>query len=90
MSKADFVMPHEAGIKFLEAFEPKGPWVLTAVPPHRKGIQTRTFYPHSIPSLRKWLALRNRSANFHVNRPNRNLDEKAEHKPKNHRCRCQI
>jgi hypothetical protein len=85
MSEAGLVIPqpdNEAAIKFLEMFEPEGPWVLTAIPAHRKVIQTRTFYPHSIPSLREWLAVRNGSANlyFHVNRPLRDLDEKAEGK----------
>jgi hypothetical protein len=80
---SDFVMPqpdNEAAIKFLESFEPEGPWVLTAIPPHRKGIQTRTFYPRSISALHDWLAARNGSTNlyFHVNRPLRDLDKKAE------------
>ena len=29
----------EAAIRFLQMFEPEGPWVLTAIPPHRKGIK---------------------------------------------------
>jgi hypothetical protein len=70
----------EAAVEFLLAFEPEGPWVPTAIPPHRKGIQTRTFHPHSIPSLRDWLAARNGSSNlyFHVNRALTDLDKKAE------------
>jgi hypothetical protein len=70
----------EAAIKFLQMFEPEGPWVLTAIPPHRKGIKTSTFCPSSIDVLRGWLAERNGSANlyFHVNRPLRHLDKKAE------------
>jgi len=54
MSEAAIIMPQsdtEAAIEFLLAFEPEGPWVPTAIPPHRKGIQTRTFHPHSIPLL---------------------------------------
>jgi hypothetical protein len=83
MSEATFVTPqpdNEAAIKFLETFEPEGPWVLTGIPPDREGIRTRTFYPHSIPSLREWLAVRNRSANiyFRVNRLLGDLDKKAE------------
>jgi len=83
MSEADFVIPqpdNETAIKFLETFEPEGPWVLTAIPPHREGIRTRTFYPHSIPSLREWLAALNGSANiyFRVNRLLGDLDKKAE------------
>ena len=70
----------EAAIKFLQMFEPEGPWVPTAIPPHRKGIQTRTFGPGSINELREWLAERNGFANlyFHVNRPLKHLDKKAE------------
>ena len=83
MSEANIVIPQpdtEAAIKFLQKFEPEGPWVLTAIPPHRKGIQTHTFYPHSTHLLREWLAVRNGFVNlyFHVNRPLRDLDKKAE------------
>ena len=80
MSEVNVLLDNEAAITFLQTFEPEGPWVLTAIPPHRKGIQTRTFYPHNIPSLRDWLAARNGNANlyFHVNRPLRDLDKKAE------------
>ena len=70
----------EAAIKFLQMFEPDGPWVLTAIPPHRKGIQTRTFHPHSLDQLREWIGNRNGYDNlyFHVNRPLTDLSKKAE------------
>jgi hypothetical protein len=83
MSDTKSVMPQpdtEAAIRFLQMFEPEGPWVLTAIPPHRKGIQTRTFHPHSLDILREWLERHNGFANlyFHVNRPLTDLNKKAE------------
>ncbi|MHC2708386.1 hypothetical protein ACVIWV_007679 [Bradyrhizobium diazoefficiens] len=83
MSDTDNAVPqpdNDAAIAFLNAFEPEGPWVLTAIPPHRKGIQTRTFGPDCMDQLKQWLVTRNGNANlyFHVNRPLRNLDKKAE------------
>jgi hypothetical protein len=83
MSEANHVSPQpdtEAAIKFLQTFEPEGHWVLTAIPPHKKGIQTRTFHPHSLDALKEWLEQRNGSANlyFHVNRPLTDLNKKAE------------
>ncbi|MBR0940245.1 hypothetical protein [Bradyrhizobium liaoningense] len=83
MSDTDNAVPqpdNDAAIELLNAFEPEGPWVLTAIPPHRKGIQTRTFGPDCMDQLKQWLVTRNGNANlyFHVNRPLRNLDKKAE------------
>jgi len=50
MSEADFVIPqpdNETAIKFLETFEPEGPWVLTDT---EKGFErarsTRTAFRH--------------------------------------------
>lgn len=68
-----------AAIDFLRAFEPEGPWLLTAIRPDRKAISTRTFQPGDA-ELGEWLAEHNGTRNiyFSVNRPMRFLTKKAD------------
>ena len=70
----------EASINFLRRFEPEGHWVLTAIRPDRKAIETRTFHHENLDALRAWLTEHNGSWNiyFHVNRALRDLNKKAE------------
>jgi len=66
-------------IEFLKAFHPAGPWVLTAITPDGKKIETKTFGPKSVASAEKWIGKHNGERNlyFSVNLPNRKLDKKA-------------
>ena len=34
---------YDASIEFLQKWNPAGPWVLTAIDPNKKGIETVTF-----------------------------------------------
>lgn len=69
-----------AALEFLHRWASSGPWVLTAVHPDRKGIQTRTFYPGSEQELRDWINEHQgeRNVYFHVNPVTRDLNAKAE------------
>lgn len=73
---------NNAALEFLRLFEPEGPWILTAIRPDPKVIQTRTFWPGDDSALRGWLNDHNGTSNlyFHVNRPSRDLNKKAERK----------
>lgn len=72
-------MDNSASIKFLQKWNPAGPWVLTAIQIDRKGIETRTFDPKSLQQLEAWLTLHNGMNNiyFHVNSTIGVLDKKA-------------
>ena len=63
--------------EFLTFMYPEGPWILTAIGVNRKTIETKTFYPHD--DVEKWCEGKNIKSNlyFSVNRPNRDLDKKA-------------
>jgi len=69
-----------AAVAFLRAFEPEGPWVLTAIRLDKKALDTKTFTPADESALTHWLDERNGRWNiyFHVNRPTRALTKKAE------------
>jgi hypothetical protein len=71
---------YAASLDFLRRWSPAGPWVLTAIEPDRKGIETRTFGPGSEPAMLEWLAAHGASRNiyFMVNPPTRSLAKKAE------------
>ena len=68
-----------AAIDFLKQWEPEGPWVLSAIAVDQKDIKTATFYPGG-KKAKKWLDKYNGKWNlyFHVNRPMRDLEKKAE------------
>ena len=70
---------NEKTIDFLRQWAPNGPWVLTAIRPDKKGIETATFYPKTEDNLRTWLTEYNGKRNlyFHVNSPMRDLTKKA-------------
>lgn len=69
-----------AALEFLRLWAPDGPWVLTAITPDRKSIDTRTFRPSSEEECRAWISGFNGARNlyFHVNPPIRDLTKKAE------------
>ncbi len=68
-----------AAIDFLKRWEPDGPWVLTAIDPSKKGIETRTFEKAG-KELADWLDRHNGRWNiyFSVNRCREPLSKKAE------------
>lgn len=67
-------------IAFLEAFHPRGPWVLTAIRVDRKGIKTETFGPKSKDKAEAWVKKHESKQNlyFSVNLPAQALTKKAE------------
>jgi Mesyanzhinovviridae DNA primase len=70
----------DASIDFLTKMYPAGRWVLTAIRPDRKGIETQTFGPANESDCRDWLAKYNGRWNIYwsVNPPLRDLSKKAE------------
>lgn len=69
-----------AAVDFLRTWAPLGPWVVTAIHPDTKRINTATFDPSNIAELGRWLAEFNGNRNlyFEVNPPIRPLNKKAE------------
>jgi len=69
-----------AAIEFLKQVYPDGPWLLTAIRPDPKAIETKTFYPEDMPVLLAWLNKCNGGWNVYwsVNPPLRALSKKAE------------
>ena len=66
-------------IKFLERFHPDRLWVMTAVQPDRKGIETRTFDASMSEDLVEWLkGYEDRNIYFSVNEPIGPLAKKSE------------
>lgn len=65
--------------KFLKAFHPKGPWVLTEIPVDKQRTFTATFYPDTFNDMLTWIADRNGKTNlyFMVNTPGGKLESKA-------------
>lgn len=74
------VPDNAAAVAFLKLVYPDGPWVVTAIHPERKGIDTKTFRPDSEAALLGWLDNYNGSRNIYwqVNRPLCDLTKKAE------------
>jgi len=69
-----------AALAFLRWLRPRGHWVLTAIDPDNKGIETRTFRgDEDETSLRDWLAAHGATRNiyFHVNPLTRDVDSKG-------------
>lgn len=71
---------NKAAIEFLKRWCPDGPWLLTAIQPDRKSINTQTFRPSSMKELTGWLEKHNGKDNiyFHVNPALRDMQKKAE------------
>lgn len=67
-------------VAFLALFHPRGPWVLTAINPNRKGIETKTFGPDSVDECVTWLDGHNGKWNcyFSVNPTIKPVSKKAE------------
>ena len=67
-----------AALDFLERWSPGGPWILTAIAPDRKSIDTATFTERN--DAATWLEHNNgeRNVYFHVNPCTRELSKKAE------------
>ena len=70
---------NDAAIKFLQKIHPEGPWVLTAIPTTKKGLETKTFWPHQEEELQAFLSKHNGVNNiyFLVNTPVGALNKKA-------------
>lgn len=66
-------------ISFLKDWRKAGPWVLTAILPDRKGIETQTFKASETKQLRAWIKKQNldRNVYYHVNPTLRPLSSKA-------------
>lgn len=68
-----------ASVDFLRQMHPNGPWVVTAIAIHKKGIETRTYFPDGEDDMRKWLGLIAQSCNcyWHVNPVMGTVNKKA-------------
>src|SRR5882672_6831954 len=79
MTSLEPVPDSSAAVKFLKLVYPDGPWVLTAIRPESKAIDTKTFYPATETALLDWLDNYNGSRNVYwqVNPPLRDLTKKA-------------
>lgn len=68
----------DLALDFLERFRPGGPWVLTAIQPDRKAIETRTFRERA--QAEAWIERHNGEWNLyvHVNPTLRDLEKKAD------------
>lgn len=71
---------YSASISFLQAFRPSGFWVLTAISPDKKSIQTRTFATVETKEVESWLSVVGETHNvyFSVNPTRHPVDKKAE------------
>lgn len=71
---------NQAALDFLRRWAPGGPWVLTAIRPDRKSVDTKTFSPANEGDLNGWLERYNGTFNiyFQVNPPlYDDIDKKA-------------
>ena len=72
---------YDKSIDFLQTWNDGGPWVLTAIAPDRRFIETQTFDESQVEELLAWLAKHGderRNIYFHVNTAMRCLDKKAD------------
>src|SRR5882672_3843517 len=93
MQMTNEIMPdNEAVLSFLKMVYPDGPWLLSAIRPDRKSIDTKTFHPESEAELRAWLQLHNgeRNCYWSVNPPSRDLSKKAEREDIKEVCYFQV
>lgn len=80
-SKPDELRPDYAeSIKFLQKWNPQGPWILTAIDPNKKGIETASFAAAEHEACRLWLQdqgdNKKRNLYFTVNAVTRMIDTK--------------
>src|SRR5690349_8124298 len=60
------VLPdYNKSIEFLQQWNPVGPWVLTAIDPDKKAIDTESFVRDDVNSLRIWLEDHGRRRNIY-------------------------
>jgi len=71
---------YRASIEFLQAFRPAGYWVLTAIKPDKKSIETRSFATAEVDDALAWLESRGQDHNiyFSVNPTLKPVRKKAE------------
>jgi len=71
---------YPASIEFLQAFRPEGYWVLTAIRPDKKGIETRSFATAEVDETLAWLEAKGKDHNiyFSVNPTMKPVRKKAE------------
>ena len=79
MTSVEPVPDTAAAVEFLKLVYSHGPWVLTAIRPDRKAVETQTFRPETEHELERWLVRYNGERNIYwsVNRPVRDLHKKA-------------
>lgn len=67
-----------SAIAFLRLFYPKGPWVLTAIDPNKKGLETATFTDEQEAEMAAWIDKWNGTRNlyFSVAEPIRPVNKK--------------
>ncbi len=70
---------NDTAVKFLQRYAPDGSWVLTAIHPEKKSIETATFGPNKIDAMRAWLEKHNGKRNlyFSVNPTLEDMSKKA-------------
>lgn len=70
---------YAASIRFLQQYEPQGPWCLTAIRTDQQGTETATFIPGEEEHVRHWLLERGQGNNvyFTVNQVRGRLTKKA-------------
>jgi len=71
---------YDQAIEFLKRFDPQGPWVITAIDPNKRGIETQSFAVADADTAKLWLedqgTKQRRNLYFTVNRVTRMLDTK--------------
>lgn len=72
------VPEYPKSVEFLQRWNPQGPWVVTAIDPDKKGIDTRTFAAAEVDQLIEWLKNHGSTRNiyFTVNPVKRAIDVK--------------
>lgn len=70
----------QQAVEFLQRWASEGPWALMAIQTDRKSVDTQTFHPDKIDSMRDWIERYNGKRNiyFHVNTVIRDIRKKAE------------
>src|SRR6266404_1987091 len=81
ISRLDYIRERASAdaLEFLQQWEPNGLWVLTAIHPDDKTIETKTFYSREEKAASRWIEgwLGKRNLYFGVNRITRGLTTKA-------------
>ena len=73
-------MTSKASVEFLQKVYPSGPWCLTAIQVDKKAIETRTFFPKTLPEMLGWVDGYNGERNlyWHINPVIGDLKRKAD------------